>query len=209
MVIEANNGLIVIWDQRKNIFVKLSPNFKGTVCGLCGNYDGNANNEFMLRSQEVVIEPLDFGNDWKESSSCPIAREIRNPCSNNPYRESWAQKQCSIIKSQVFTTCHSQVDPSHFYNACVRDSCACDSGGDRDCLCAAIAAYAQACNEAGNCIAWRTPKICPLFCDYYNPSDECEWHYKPCGAPCMQTCRNPTGQCSSQILALEGKKMIA
>ncbi|CAM4529397.1 unnamed protein product [Leuciscus chuanchicus] len=53
MVIEANNGLIVIWDQRKNIFVKLSPNFKGTVCGLCGNYDGNANNEFMLRSQEV------------------------------------------------------------------------------------------------------------------------------------------------------------
>jgi len=52
------------------------------------------------------------------------------------------------------------VDPSHFYNACVRDSCACDSGGDRDCLCAAITAYAQACNEAGTCIAWRTPKIC-------------------------------------------------
>ncbi|ROL42231.1 Mucin-5B [Anabarilius grahami] len=160
MVIEANNGLIVMWDQRTNMFIKLSPNFKGTVCGLCGNYDGNANNDFMLRSQKVVIKPLDFGNDWKETSSCPVAMEIRNPCSNNPYRELWAQKECSIIKSQVFTTCHSQVDPSHFYDACVRDSCACDSGGDRDCLCAAIAAYAQACNEAGTCVAWRTPKIC-------------------------------------------------
>lgn len=28
MVIEANNGLIVMWDQRTNIFIKLSPNFK-------------------------------------------------------------------------------------------------------------------------------------------------------------------------------------
>lgn len=82
---------------------------QGAVCGLCGNFDGNANNDFMLRSQEVVIKPLDFGNDWKESSSCPVTMEIRNSCSNNPYRQSWAQKQCSIIKSEVFTTCHSQV----------------------------------------------------------------------------------------------------
>ncbi|XP_050971214.1 mucin-5AC-like [Labeo rohita] len=204
MVIEANNGLIAMWDQRANMFIKLSPNFKGAVCGLCGNYDGNANNDFMLRSQEVVIKPLDFGNDWKESSSCPVTMEIRSPCSDNPYRQSWAQKQCSIIMSGVFTTCHSQVDPNHFYDACVRDSCACDSGGDHDCLCAAIAAYAQACNEAGACVAWRTPKICPLFCDYYNAPGKCEWQYKPCGAPCLQTCRNPTGHCSSQILALEG-----
>ncbi|XP_016086895.1 mucin-5AC-like [Sinocyclocheilus grahami] len=203
MVIEANNGLIVMWDQRANMFIKLSPNFKGAVCGLCGNFDGNSNNDFMLRSQEVVVKPLDFGNDWKESNSCPVTMEMRNPCSNNPYRKSWAQKECSIITSGVFTTCHSQVDPNHFYDACVRDSCACDSGGDHDCLCAAVAAYAQACNEAGACVAWRTPKICPLFCDYYNAPGKCEWQYKPCGAPCLQTCRNPTGQCSSQILALE------
>ncbi|XP_073693768.1 mucin-5B-like [Garra rufa] len=203
MVIEAN-GLILMWDQRANMFIKLSPDFKGAVCGLCGNYDGNANNDFMLRSQEVVFKPLDFGNDWKESSSCPVTMEIRNPCSNNPYRQSWAHKQCSIITSGAFSTCHSQVDPNHFYDACVRDSCACDSGGDHDCLCAAIAAYAQACNEAGACVAWRTPKICPLFCDYYNNPGKCEWQYKPCGAPCLQTCRNPTGQCSNQILALEG-----
>ncbi len=82
---------------------------QGAVCGLCGNFDGDANNDFMLRSHEVVIKPLDFGNDWKESSSCPVTMDIRNPCSNNPYRQSWAQKQCSIIKSGVFTTCHSQV----------------------------------------------------------------------------------------------------
>ncbi|CDQ93602.1 unnamed protein product, partial [Oncorhynchus mykiss] len=100
--------------------------------------------------------------------------------------------------------CAFKVDPSPYYDACVRDSCACDSGGDCECFCTAVAAYAKACNEAGACVTWRTPRICPLFCDYYNPTGECEWHYKACGAQCMKTCRNPSGDCSSLIPALEG-----
>ncbi|XP_053094270.1 mucin-5AC-like [Pangasianodon hypophthalmus] len=204
MVIEANNGLILMWDQKTSIFIKLSPNFKGEVCGLCGNYDGNTNNDFTLRNQGVVNNALDFGNSWKESSSCPDASQIKNPCTFNPYRQAWAQKQCSIIMNEIFVTCHTHVDPAPYYSACVRDACACDSGGDCECFCTAVAAYAEACNEGGVCVAWRTPKICPLFCDYYNPPDECEWHYKPCGAPCMKTCRNPEGTCSSQIPPLEG-----
>ncbi|XP_060796693.1 mucin-5AC-like, partial [Neoarius graeffei] len=204
MVIEANNGLILMWDQKTSIFIKLSPNFKGEVCGLCGNYDGNTNTDFTLRNQGVVNNALDFGNSWKESSSCPDASQIKNPCTLNPYRQAWAQKQCSIIMNEVFAACHTHVDPTPYYSACVSDACACDTGGDCECFCTAVAAYAEACNEDGVCVAWRTPKICPLFCDYYNPPDECEWHYKPCGAPCMKTCRNPDGECSSQIPPLEG-----
>nr|XP_046204828.1 mucin-2-like [Oncorhynchus gorbuscha] len=204
LVIEANNGLILMWDRKTSMFIKLNPQFKGHVCGLCGNYDGNANNDFTTRSQAVVVNPLDFGNSWKVSASCPDAKNKRSPCTANPYRQSWSQKQCSIIQSKVFTDCHSKVDPSPFYDACVTDSCACDSGGDCECFCTAVAAYAEACNEAGACIAWRSPQICPLFCDYYNPPGECEWHYKACGAQCMKTCRNPSGSCSTQIPPLEG-----
>ena len=40
------------------------------------------------------------------------------------------------------------------------DACACDSGGDCECFCTAVAAYAQACHEAGVCVSWRTPDIC-------------------------------------------------
>ncbi|KAI5101917.1 mucin-5B, partial [Silurus meridionalis] len=204
MVIEANNGLILMWDKKTSIFIKLSPDFKGEVCGLCGNYDGNTKNDFTLRNQGVVNNALEFGNSWKESSSCPDASQIKNPCTFNPYRQAWAQKQCSIIMSEIFVTCHTHVDPAPYYSACVRDACACDSGGDCECFCTAVAAYAEACNEGEVCVAWRTPKVCPLFCDYYNPPDECEWHYKPCGSPCMKTCRNPDGTCSSQIPPLEG-----
>ncbi|XP_050813146.1 mucin-5AC-like [Gopherus flavomarginatus] len=204
MVIDTDVGLTLMWDKKTSIFIKLSPDFKGQVCGLCGNYDGSGINDFTTRSQSVVEDVLEFGNSWKVSPTCPDAKSNKNPCRANPYRNSWAQKQCSIINSKVFSACHSQVEPNEYYEACVSDACACDTGGDCECFCTAVASYAQACNEAGICVAWRTPSICPLFCDYYNPQGECEWHYKPCGSPCMKTCRNPSGKCLHELQGLEG-----
>uniref|UniRef100_A0A3P8Z266 VWFD domain-containing protein n=1 Tax=Esox lucius TaxID=8010 RepID=A0A3P8Z266_ESOLU len=204
IVIETKKGLILMWDKRTSLFIKLHPRFKGKVCGLCGNYDGNGNNDFTSRNQEVVTEALKFGNSWKASTGCPDAGVVKDPCTSNLHRQSWSLKRCSIITSGVFQDCHSKVDPTPYHDECVRDSCACDTGGDCECFCTAVAAYAQACNEAGTCIRWRTPDICPLFCDFYNPDGECEWHYKPCGYPCMKTCQNPEGTCSKQIPALEG-----
>ncbi|XP_049676653.1 mucin-5B-like [Accipiter gentilis] len=204
LVIETTSGLILMWDKKTSIFIKLSPDFKGQICGLCGNYDGNGINDFTTRSQSVVENVLEFGNSWKVSSTCPDAHSIKDPCSTNLYRKSWSEKQCSIINSNIFAACHSQVEPAKYYQACVTDACACDTGGDCDCFCTAVAAYAQACSEVGVCIAWRTPSICPLFCDYYNQQGECEWHYKPCGASCMKTCRNPSGKCIHNLPGLEG-----
>ncbi|XP_071664711.1 mucin-5AC [Patagioenas fasciata] len=204
LVVDTTVGLILMWDRKTSIFIKLSPSFQGNVCGLCGNYDGNGNNDFTTRSQSVVGNVLEFANSWKVSSSCPNANPTKDPCTANPYRKAWAQKQCSIITSEVFAKCHSQVEPNEYYQACVDDACACDTGGDCECFCTAVAAYAQACNELDICVSWRTPSICPLFCDYYNPQGECEWHYKPCGAPCMKTCNNPSGNCLHELRGLEG-----
>ncbi|XP_030307409.1 mucin-5AC [Calypte anna] len=204
LVVDTTVGLMLMWDRKTSIFIKLSPSFQGQICGLCGNYDGNGNNDFTTRSQSVVGNVMEFANSWKVSSSCPNANQTKDPCTANPYRKAWAQKQCSIITSEVFAKCHSQVEPNEYYQACVDDACACDTGGDCECFCTAVAAYAQACNELDICISWRTPSICPLFCDYYNPKGECEWHYKPCGAPCMKTCNNPSGSCLHELRGLEG-----
>uniref|UniRef100_A0A8C3G4H8 VWFD domain-containing protein n=1 Tax=Cyclopterus lumpus TaxID=8103 RepID=A0A8C3G4H8_CYCLU len=204
LVVTIKPGLVLMWDKKTSIFIKLAPQFQGQVCGLCGNYDGNSKNEFTTRSQETVADVLEFGNSWKVSSSCPKAELLTDPCTSNRYRAAWSQKQCSIITSVTFQSCHSQVDPGPYYDSCVRDSCGCASGGDCECLCTAVASYAKACNEAGACVKWRSPKLCPIFCDFYNKPDECEWHYKPCGVDCMKTCRNPSGNCSSLITALEG-----
>ncbi|OBS63715.1 hypothetical protein A6R68_07746, partial [Neotoma lepida] len=113
LVVEASTGIIVIWDKRTTIFIKLAPSYK--------------------------------------------------------------------------------VDPTVFYEACVHDSCSCDTGGDCECFCSAVASYAQECTKAEACVFWRTPDLCPVFCDYYNPPDECEWHYEPCGNRSFETCRTING----------------
>lgn len=53
-----------------------------------------------------------------------------------------------------------QVDPKPFYENCVHDSCSCDTGGDCECFCSAVASYAQECTKEGACVFWRTPELC-------------------------------------------------
>uniref|UniRef100_A0ABI7W9M2 VWFD domain-containing protein n=1 Tax=Felis catus TaxID=9685 RepID=A0ABI7W9M2_FELCA len=208
LTVETRSGMVVSWDRKTSVFIRLQQGYKGRVCGLCGNFDDNAVNDFTTRSQSVVGNALEFGNSWKFSPSCADAPAPRDACAANPHRRSWAQKQCSVLNSATFAACHSQVDSTKYYEACVGDTCACDSGGDCECLCTAVAAYAQACRDVGVCVSWRTPDICPLFCDYYNREGQCEWHYQPCGAPCMRTCRNPSGRCLTDLPGLEGEGRV-
>ncbi|XP_068115922.1 mucin-2-like [Hyperolius riggenbachi] len=205
LVIEASNGILLIWDRKTTILIKVSPNYKGELCGLCGNFDDNSQNDFKTSHMSPVSDVLEFGNSWKVDSLCPEQTKLINPCNMNSHRRSWAEKQCSLIKSQVFHICHNKVDPIPFYEACVNDACSCDSGGDCECFCTAVAAYAQECTKAEACVFWRTPDICPIFCDYYNPKDKCEWHYHPCGNHSIQTCRSINNICSNvTITYLEG-----
>ncbi|XP_056307305.1 mucin-2-like, partial [Danio aesculapii] len=204
IVVEVQGLLNLIWDNKTSVILQLHPNLKGNVCGLCGNFDGNANNDFMKHNGEVVTDPEEFGISWKVKPDCPDVTNIIDLCTENPHRHVWSEKRCSIIKSDVFKDCHTLVDPNQYYDNCERDTCGCETGGDCDCFCTAVAAYASECRRKGACVKWRSPNTCPLFCDYYNPPGKCEWHYDSCGPPCPKTCKNPTGTCSDQIPLLEG-----
>nr|XP_023651520.1 mucin-2-like isoform X2 [Paramormyrops kingsleyae] len=204
LIVESSIGIAVLWDRKTSVRIILEPEHMGAVCGLCGDFDGNGMNDFKTQSQLPVSSSLEFANSWKVSPFCPDAGADLDPCILNPNRHNWAKLQCSIIKGRTFEVCHEKVDPQPYFDNCVMDSCACDTGGDCECFCTAVASYAQACNEAGVCVAWRTPDICPVFCDYYNSPDECEWHYSPCHVPCYKTCLNQNGTCDSALPKLEG-----
>ncbi|XP_042608753.1 mucin-2 [Cyprinus carpio] len=179
---------------------------QGGVCGLCGNFNGNGKDDLTTQGNLQTTDIMEFADSWKVLGTCPDAAPDFDPCFKNLEREPWAKLQCSIIKDceAAFKHCHNKVDPNPYYENCVKDSCACDTGGDCECFCTAIAAYAQACNEAGVCVNWRTPEICPVYCDYYNKPEGCTWHYNPCGIPCYKTCRNPLGICNNTLPNLEG-----
>uniref|UniRef100_A0A672NL98 VWFD domain-containing protein n=1 Tax=Sinocyclocheilus grahami TaxID=75366 RepID=A0A672NL98_SINGR len=180
---------------------------QGGVCGLCGNFNGNGKDDYTTQGSLQTTDIMEFADSWKVLGTCPDAAPDFDPCFRNLEREPWAKLQCSIIKDRegALKHCHNKVDPNPYYENCVKDSCACDTGGDCECFCTAVAAYAQACNEAGVCVDWRTPEICPVYCDYYNKPEGCTWHYNPCGIPCYKTCRNPLSICNNTLPNLEGE----
>ncbi|XP_032804873.2 mucin-5B-like [Petromyzon marinus] len=204
LVVETSNRITLTWDKNTGVFISLGPEYKGTVCGLCGNHDGRAANDLTTRTHMVVEDPLEFGNSWKLSGLCADAKETSSPCALMSHRLPWAQQRCGILKSDTFASCHALVDVLPFHEACVHDACGCDTGGDCECLCNAVAVYAKACNEAGQCIKWRTPDLCPLFCEYYDAPDDCTWHYRPCGQSCPKTCRDPHAECREGVQRFEG-----
>ncbi|GCC19011.1 hypothetical protein chiPu_0020949 [Chiloscyllium punctatum] len=188
LIIKFSNGITVIWDKRTRVSITLDPRWKNKVCGLCGNFNGDIADDLTTQGNCLVTSTLEFGNSWKSSVFCSNVMNQTFPCERNPYCSAWAQRKCSIIKTTVFQSCHSKVDPTPFYDTCVQETCSCDLEGRYLSFCTSIAVYAEACNKAGVCIDWRTPDLCPVYCDYYNAPEECSWHYHPCGTLTTKTC---------------------
>ncbi|XP_067915741.1 mucin-19-like [Heterodontus francisci] len=188
LILTFTNGITLIWDKRTRLSIILDPRWKNKVCGLCGNFNDDIEDDLTTRGNYVVTSFVEFGNSWKTTQSCSNAVNQTFPCDRNPYCLVWAQKRCNIIKGPVFQACHKKVDPTPFYDACVQEACACDMEGKYLGFCTAVAVYAEACNKADVCIRWRTPELCPVYCDYYNTPGDCSWHYQPCGTLTAKTC---------------------
>lgn len=64
-------GVQLKWDRGTRIYVQLSSRWKGRVQGLCGNFDGDALNDFQSPSTGVETNAILFGNSWKLEEFCP------------------------------------------------------------------------------------------------------------------------------------------
>ncbi|XP_067437640.1 mucin-2-like [Thunnus thynnus] len=182
-----SRGITLIWDKHTRITIKLSAGWRNQVCGLCGNFDSSEMNDLQISGSAVVSSPLAFGNSWKATSPpCSDVTTEIFPCERNSYCLAWAQRRCMILTGDNFNDCHLKVDPEPYYHACVQDSCSCEFEGKFLGFCTAVAAYAEACSEQDVCVKWRTPDLCPVYCDYYNEQGQCSWHYEACGE--VQTC---------------------
>ncbi|XP_052411199.1 mucin-19 isoform X24 [Carassius gibelio] len=180
-------GITVIWDKHTRVTIQLEPRWRGRVLGLCGNFDGKVTNDLLTSSSSEVFSVLDFGNSWKTASPpCSDVTHETFPCERHSYCAAWAQRRCMILRSDTFIDCHLKVDPEPYYQACVLESCSCEFEGKFLGFCTAVSAYAEACSAKDVCINWRTPDLCPVYCDYYNEVGQCTWHYNPCGQ--VKTC---------------------
>ncbi|CAH1271437.1 ZAN [Branchiostoma lanceolatum] len=175
--------------------VKVTPYYWDRMCGLCGNYNGNMGDDFMM-SDLVTIAPNwnVFGHDWlvedEDDERCGgrLAPTPDPVCPAGLMTVVSGTGSCGLIKDTngPFADCQAVVDPKDFFEDCVFDMCA--QNGDTEALCESLGAYADACEDAGVKITWRSATICPMTC----PPNS---HYNPCASPCPPTCQEPKPVC--------------
>ncbi|KAM6389156.1 IgGFc-binding protein-like [Pluvialis apricaria] len=199
-VVTTDFGLRVKFDGNHRVEVTLPSTFRQKVCGMCGNYNGMAADDFL--NPEGVLEPdsTSLGNSWQVSndSSCS-AGPLPTPACNETDKQVIASNHfCGLLNdtSGPFQMCHAVLSPSSYFDTCLYDLC--ELGLDREALCKSLQSYADACQSLGVKIpVWRNATFCPVTC----PANS---HYEPCAAACPATCVNPMAPVSCSLPCVEG-----
>ncbi|NXJ40889.1 OTOG protein, partial [Ciconia maguari] len=163
----SEEHITILWDQRTTVHVQMGHQWQGELTGLCGNFDLKTVNELRTPDNFELTNSQEFGNSWT-AVECVDSSDIRNPCSLNPLREPFAKKECGILLSEAFEACHPVIDVTWFYSNCLTDTCGCNQGGDCECFCTSVSAYAHQCCQHGVAVDWRSPRVCPYDCEYFN-----------------------------------------
>nr|XP_033779282.1 zonadhesin-like [Geotrypetes seraphini] len=193
MVVQTDFGLVVRYDGNHYSDVKVTDDYKGELCGLCGDYDGIPGNDFKTPHGALVSHVNDFGNSWNVHPNCNSTDSIVDPECTEEERESYGGPEyCGILVDPhgPFAPCHNKINPNTFFKDCVYDMC--ELNGDRLQLCEALESYVNECQERNITLRpWRNESFCPILC----PPNS---HYEPCGSACSATCLHPLGQSCNQ-----------
>ncbi|KAI7798981.1 hypothetical protein IRJ41_016048, partial [Triplophysa rosa] len=183
--ITTDFGLKVTYDMIYRVTITVPSDYGDKMCGLCGNYNGNPNDEYQLPEGKQTTDVNTFGAAWKVPVAGVVCDDgcIGNLCPIcDPQKKIIYEKDCSIITDPKgpFAACHGVINPMSYFNECVYDVCI--GEGDRDMFCQSVGSYVIDCQDFGVAIQnWRTPQFCPLTC----PANS---HYQICAVICDTPC---------------------
>ncbi|NWS78874.1 FCGBP protein, partial [Crotophaga sulcirostris] len=195
-------GLRVSFDWYSYARVILPDAYAGAVCGLCGNANGDAGDDFLTPIGQRAPDETQLGDSWKvgEVPGCSAGCVGDCPACDEEQKKLYrGDAYCGVIArvGGPFKACHPVVDPVPFLEDCAFD--ACHYKGHRDTLCKAVAAYVTECQIRGVAVEqWRTPTFCGPSCPPHS-------HYELCGSSCPATCgrRGDLADCAAS-LCVEG-----
>lgn len=163
-VVQTNFFLTATFDWESRVTVTVPSTYAGALCGLCGNANGNKQDEMTMRDGNVAPNPSAFGQSWK-AREVPGCTEVDNgECPNLSSVEKHQRTlsgECGLIldPNGPFRECHGKVDPEGYFQDCVYDYCF--FNGQQAVICQLIASYAAACQAAGATLhPWRSDNFC-------------------------------------------------
>uniref|UniRef100_A0A8C3VAB6 VWFD domain-containing protein n=1 Tax=Catharus ustulatus TaxID=91951 RepID=A0A8C3VAB6_CATUS len=206
IVLETDFNLRVSYDADHSVEVKVPTTYFNLTCGMCGNFNNRKDDEYMMPNGQQAADSNELGQSWQVPDSDPSCGVPvpSPPCSAEEEQLYRSDQFCGILTTRPssFESCHGVINPQDYFDTCLYDLCALNGG--QQFLCAALEAYADACQAAGvTLLPWRNATFCPLLCppnSYYDPCmtgcpATCVDQQAPqnCSKPCVEGCACSSG----------------
>ncbi|XP_053319540.1 von Willebrand factor [Spea bombifrons] len=181
------HGFMVKIDTSGNVQVVLSNKLSNKTCGLCGNFNQLAEDDFMTQEGIMAEKSHEFANSWAMHGGEKRCKRVYPPNNTCNITSETAEKgflqRCELLKtSSTFMKCHHVVDPDPYVAICEDDMCTCAE--DMNCPCETFLEYARTCAQHGVIMnSWATHTACKPQCP---PGME----YNECVTPCVKTCQS-------------------
>ncbi|XP_022915936.1 BMP-binding endothelial regulator protein-like [Onthophagus taurus] len=151
----------IVWNGRSFLEVTVPPRYKNKLCGLCGNFNVNSQDDLKDRRGRNFSEHAiqHFGNAWCVGKSCSNHAHQPKTCTNKRKHD---RKYCDFFNSSSsFERCRTKNNLEQFYSACLMDMCDCPDG---KCYCESLMAYAQECKRLNIDVSgWQKACNCESF----------------------------------------------
>lgn len=174
-VIKATNEFSISWDTRTDkIIVILDESLRERTCGLCGNFNMQADDDFQNLEGKNIATATELALSWiLPGGKCyqlPEPLDFNGICS----KESVTCE--NLLNNSIFQACHDYVDPQAFYQTCSYDQC--------QNQCGTLESYLSLCKTHGIMIEdnWRQYSNCPM------PKCTGGREWVECGATCENSC---------------------
>ncbi|KAL1769195.1 c-binding protein-like isoform X1 [Sigmodon hispidus] len=182
-VLRTNFGLTISFNWDTHVTAKVPSNYAKAVCGLCGDFNGDARDDLGLQSKGEALDPRDFGKKWlvAKKPGCRTDEQLLCPHMNSQSVLKNKEK-CKLLSDRkgLFRNCWQTPIFGTALLECVYDSCR--MPGQTKPLCDSLATHTAICQAEGHTVyPWRSEKLCPMNCPPHS-------HYELCQRGCPLTC---------------------
>lgn len=170
--------------------VKIPDTYADAMCGLCGNYNHNPNDDLKLKNGTEASSVEELGKSWRvaEIPGCVDGCKNESVCPDCDITEKdkyETDRYCGLLLKSTgpFRECHAKISPDAIFKNCVYEMCLYNA--KEGSWCTHLRSYTLECQELGVIVSqWRTDEFCPISgMTHYNHS-----HYEHCGDVCHATC---------------------
>ena len=160
---------VVITFSRYFLSVRAPLSYRGKLCGLLGDCDGDMSNDFKLQNGSVS-DLMTFEEEYRAphvNSSCSFRGPMPATC--DPAILSEAQTFCNSLINPTgsYSNCHDVISSANSYDSCVLDYCFVNADDTLTTVCRVIQDYADECRFHGIQVGFL-PADCREWLSYHN-----------------------------------------